>query len=75
MKKSKLIKLLSKIEGDPEVIMSSDAEGNSYEPVRVVDAVFYRKEGYTLELVDEEAMLDEGDSDEAVSFPAVCLWP
>ena len=63
MLKSELIAQLSAIDGDLDIMMSSDPEGNSFSPVRVV----------------EEARLDDGYCLPAEALPkgdhCICLWP
>lgn len=73
MKKSELIKLLNSINGDPEVIMSKDSEGNRFlplvdysYPMKYVAGSTYAGEVYSLD--EEEANLDQ-------SIDAVVLWP
>jgi hypothetical protein len=69
MKLSELIKELKGIEGDPEVIVSKDTEGNGYNPLSEVAWGYWDPE--ERELVDPTELEDDDDWAEAV----VVLWP
>lgn len=73
MKKSELVKILSDIEGDPEVIMSKDSEGNDYSPLADYS--------YPSKYVAENAWsgiayhLDEDEANEPNAVDCIVLWP
>jgi len=56
MKIRELIELLQALPQDHDVVMSSDSEGNSYSPLRVVAEAHYRPE------TPCSGVLDEGES-------------
>ena len=76
-----LINLLQEVNPDREVIMSKDAEGNSYSPLHLLWFGAYRADGWSGEvglenLTDEDK--DAGYSEEDVitdGVPAVVLTP
>lgn len=76
-----LIKLLKECSPNDQVVLSSDAEGNSYEAVRVVadDSCFNREEGQIKlrKLTDEDKVrgYSEEDVGDETYVPCVVLWP
>lgn len=71
MKKSELIAILNSVEGDPEIIMSKDSEGNRFSPCANWSTDRYISENtWSGEL---EYSGGEGTNHNAI--PAVILWP
>lgn len=81
MRKDDLILWLKSVPGNPEVLLASDAEGNSYSSLSDGSEEFAPKdyEGWmTEEIFAREDLVDEADPDEAVleDFKGVIvLWP
>lgn len=87
MKVAELVAELLKLDQDALVVMSSDQEGNSYHPVRVLDKVLYSN--YEDVVFDDEEELisyvfegDDYDDEELAEMkeqynpvPAVAIWP
>jgi hypothetical protein len=76
MKKNELIEILNLIEGNPEIIMSSDPEGNSFSPL--VEYTYPAK--WQEETATEEQQLFDGEDLENYEIPetavdAVIIWP
>ena len=71
MKKSELIEILQQIDGDPEVVMSKDGEGNEYSPCAGYGTAMYDAETtwygnvYNIEV----------DETPETAVPCVILWP
>lgn len=69
MDKNSLIAWLSKIPGNPKIMLSSDAEGNSFaeldEPCEGFVAKYFEG-GRTEEVWECKDLVDESDPDEAV---------
>lgn len=65
-----LIEVLKGMPADSLVVMSKDAEGNGYSPLRTVDAVRYVPSC----TYAGEVYLDDG-CDEPGAVPAVAFWP
>lgn len=64
-----LIEVLKGMPADSLVVMSKDAEGNGYSPLRTVDAVRYVPScAYAGEILDDGC-------DEPGAVPAVAFWP
>ena len=73
MTKNQLIKQLQKIKGNPEIICSSDAEGNSFNTLyQISPDLFYDEENR--ELRDEEDMLEPDTVTEGFK-KCIVLWP
>ena len=67
-----MIAKLQVMNPDIEVWVSSDGEGNSYESVHYLRAVFMeQEEGYVVENDDAQDMIEDGCDVKMV----VCLWP
>jgi hypothetical protein len=62
-----LIQYLQTVDPSWRVVMSKDAEGNDYSPLRIVEAAHYEEESTW-----SGTVLDE---DEDGGEPVVCLWP
>lgn len=78
MKVKELIEELQKVDGELEVIMSSDAEGNSYSPLYSHDVCFYDVEAYCGDMyaTEEEALKWLDNEDGNLKLQQVfCLWP
>ncbi len=86
MKVKELIEELSKCDPECEVILSKDAEGNSYSPADGIDDSYIYKPGnrYSRELWDledlkeelEDGYLGEEEFNEIAALPkCVILWP
>ena len=84
MKLSDFRQHLAELDGDLEVIIARDAEGNSYSPLASCEVAVYRPdttwrgETYPAEITDE--MRFEGWTDDALChggdcWPAVVFWP
>lgn len=78
MKVSKLIKLLSEVNQDAEVFLSSDAEGNSFNTVADVhdeggNLAFNGKTGSGSVIFG--VLQDDGSEDPVYKKPAVILYP
>jgi hypothetical protein len=76
MKKDELIEILNSIEGNPEIIMSSDPEGNSFSPL--VEYTYPAK--WQEETKIEERQVFSGEELEEYEIPetavdAVIIWP
>jgi hypothetical protein len=73
-----LIAELKKMGVDREVIISSDAEGNSYRPVDNIEVgAFCKEDGeYGIEILTED-LIQQGYTGEDViaGVPCVCIWP
>jgi hypothetical protein len=78
MHKDQLIEALSKIPGNPKIILSSDAEGNSYEELdgfstEYVNSLFSEQE---ISIFSEDDIRDDNDGELPGNFdPVVVLWP
>lgn len=71
MTKNKLIKELKKIKGNPKIIVSSDAEGNSFGPLyQISDGLKYDPENR--EILDEEDAYEETGQN---LQKCIVLWP
>ena len=89
MKVRDLIDLLSTLDQEAEVILSSDAEGNSYSPLASYDTGVYAPNSTwsgdfysTNDVVDEDEDADDEDDEDDEdcgppdnAIPAVVLWP
>lgn len=81
MKVSELIKELQGMDGDAEVVLSSDAEGNSYHLARNIDECAFDPEyGEIREIPPDAETLANEPEDYAVPgqgryILAVVLWP
>ena len=82
MKVKELIKELNLIKNkDREVLLSSDAEGNSYSSVCEIDECAARKEGQSYEVGLEELTLGHSDcgytEDDVIDdgIPVLVIWP
>lgn len=73
MKKSELIALLNEIEGDPEVWVSSDEEGNSFDTVGAVQEEQMYGEGREAHPVADEDIGVEYDEEDLVRV--IVIWP
>lgn len=78
---AELIAELQKYPGDREVLVSSDAEGNSKGLLADASFEYYRKEGYEYEtyhpddVIAELTWADENDEEVAPYSQGVVLWP
>lgn len=71
MNVKELKNILRNVPDDIEVILSSDAEGNSYSPVYTYDVVFFDSDNETVTHPD-----DFSDEEyEALEKNAFVLWP
>ena len=83
MKKEDLIERLQKIPGNPEVIISSDSEGNSYTPLECIDPdCIYVPESdwfgdvYSSKWTAEDAGMEDDEWEEITKNPkAIVLYP
>lgn len=73
MKKSELIALLNEIEGDPEVWVSSDEEGNSFDTVGAVQEEKMYGEGREAYPVADEDIGVEYEEEDLVRV--IVIWP
>jgi hypothetical protein len=79
MKVHEMIKLLGTLDPEGEVIMSSDAEGNSYIPLSGWDIGYYNKN--SLDWYSESWSMDDCDMDEeeyaelCKNSLSICLFP
>lgn len=73
---SELIEQLKDKDGEAIVVMSSDAEGNSYSPLRVLDSTFYVADSTYSGAVFEDWVeaKDYVDSKDELQ-KCVALWP
>ena len=73
-----LIALLGTHDPDRLVVLSRDAEGNGYEPLRIVATAAYdeaeREIGLEV-LTDDDRAAGYGEEDVGRGVPAVVLWP
>lgn len=73
MTKNQLIKKLSKIKGNPLIIVSADSEGNSFCPLNDISPDLYWDED-NRELRDKEDFEESGA--EIENYPkCIVLWP
>lgn len=72
MTKNNLIKELQKIKGNPNIVLSSDPEGNSFSTLYQVDGEINFFDEENREFMDTEDM-DERDYDRYVK--SIVLWP
>ena len=86
MKVRDLIDLLSTLDQEAEVVLSSDAEGNSYSPFSCCSKGVYAPDSTwsgdfysTNDTVDEDEDADDEDDGDCGppdnAIPAVVLWP
>lgn len=84
MKVKELIELLKEQDGEREVVMSTDGEGNSYSPLSDISTAGYRADStWSGEIGPEEwtdKMEEDGYDEEDVyngegDVPALVLWP
>lgn len=80
MTKNQLIKKLQEISGNPVIVTSSDAEGNSFsELYEISPDLYYDKENR--EIADEEDFKDDGLDEESYALDkkdfkkCIVLWP
>ena len=76
LKKSDLIKMLNGIEGDPVIILSSDAEGNKYSPLveEWFEGYYFAETTWSGEVHDGEG-LDEIEKCSPEYIDCVVLYP
>ena len=72
MNKNQLIKQLQKIKGNPNIVMSSDPEGNSFSTLYEVDGEIGYFDEENREFIDTEDMQEE-DYDKYTK--SIVLWP
>lgn len=78
MKKSELIDILNQVNGDPEIVLSSDPEGNRMRSAVAFSEAWATDEGYQeLCCSDEDFEWYKKEYGEEVnkSLPAIILWP
>lgn len=73
MLKSEVIALLESIDGDPEVYVASDEEGNSFAHVSFVQLEQMHGEEENISPVHPSDIGVEYDADELT--PAIVIWP
>ena len=73
---NQLIGILSKYDGDREVVLANDAEGNSFSPLDELDSSNYVPEtSYAGYIVGDDDLEDWDDDERADVVEAVVLWP
>ena len=76
MKVHELIKTLSQLPQDVEVILSSDPEGNSYDTAYDVAVAYYDPTDWGYLPIDQDDLDDVGDGDENEDLViGVYIWP
>ena len=82
MKVKELIRHLSKLDGECEVIMSKDSEGNNFSPYNCYDVGAYVPETtwygtyYSNAFTPDQNDLTKEEQEQIMkNNPAICLWP
>lgn len=77
MKVGKLRTMLDEFDANDIVIISSDAEGNSFGPVATITSGYYieDKDGFSGDFVDIEDVEQDDSINIEDSVSAIVLWP
>ena len=72
-----LMAILQTLPPEMRVIMSADAEGNEYHPLRIVAEISARsdREGYSFEVYEQDEVEAMDEEDREGIAPVLCLWP
>jgi hypothetical protein len=79
MLKDQLIEVLSKLPGNPQIILSSDAEGNEFAELSGYSVEYVNEdfpEDYEVSIFNEDDIRDDYDGEIPDNFaPVLVLWP
>lgn len=75
MKKNKLIEILNSIEGDLDIILAKDSEGNNFSPLANYSENLYEAETTCYGAIYPHQPDDEGDYVPENADDVIVLWP